>query len=447
MINDGFKGFNYSELKLGSKDQIGGQKMTAKEAKENKTVNDYENGLSLNELKKIDANNDGVITEAEFKQTLTAAKFNSAQIADIWSSLKSNAGIESQNITPISGGDIYAREGLTANGDSVTTQTSGKSVIKTYFDKNGNVTAKSVYDGKKTTITNYDETGKITGRTETTETKGVKSVVAYDAAGKKQETTTYQKNADGNYVVTKKNASNKNISSFTALPYGRVISNTTYNYSGSTLKGSVTTEFSITDGSSTVTNKDSKGRETSIEHLDSKGQRTSLEEYSYTSTATTKTVTSQDGSKVETQYYKSNPNKLISKTETAADGSKTETKYYANQKVKSSVITSKDGSSVETNYNSNGTIKSKTEKDASGKVLQKIEYNSNGKETSRMQIINGKECKFSSYSTFSTMKAGANVLPKKVTINGTSYTMQYSANGVITKPSFLAGMSTSDIFV
>ncbi|WP_286008917.1 hypothetical protein, partial [Methanobrevibacter woesei] len=219
---------NYKALGISGNSQLGSDsKSTGK--------TDFTDGLSASELKQIDKDGDGIITEAEFKKAYKgedADKYWATYTSFYKSSTKKNA-----------------------NGTSSVTQTLDDGTkVQSNFDKDGNLTGyKKVATGKddSTTTIVYNKDGS----------KSTKTIVLEDGSASKYNYKTKawsHKSVDGSVVSTN---SKGNVTSVNA---GNTKASFSYNSDGKTLKsvklGDTTYTNVSVNSSGNYTVKDSNGK-------------------------------------------------------------------------------------------------------------------------------------------------------------------------------------------
>ncbi len=307
-------GLNYKALGVSGNNQLGSN------TKASGSKTNYSDGLSADELKKIDKNKDGVITEKEFKKVCTSK--NSDKYWDAYTSFYKSTSSKSKD------------------GSSTVTQTlANGNKVQSSFDKSGNLT------GYKTIATNKD-------KSETT--------VAYNKSGEKSTKTIKYTNGSS----TKYNYSTKSFT-HTGADGSTVSTNS---------KGKVT---SVKAGTTNVTFSYKSDK------TDVKSVKIGDKQYSNVTTNSNGKVTVKDDKGNVVLTMKTKVNGETSVVQYAADGKRKETVNLNSDKEPKSVYSyDKNGYATKRVYSNTGVTRT-FQRDSKGNLLSSTDYNKDGVKTSK----------------------------------------------------------------
>ena len=390
---NGDSSFNYAALNLRSKSQLGGRPIKSKEE-------NLFDGLSLNELKTIDKDEDGLVTYREFEAVAKKGHYNGSYLKSVFEKLmkafdssakvvekakfdktasyKSNSkGI----VTEYSSNGIRATEIKTDSKGQFTSMKVGHakySATKTEKLDNGTTrTILSAKDGSKVQI-DTDKDGNYTFKT-------------YDKNKTATSEVKFNKNGTINYTATFKNGrvatkimhSTGNVREYERDEKGNLLKSVDKNKSGKKVSEQTYVKIDGANQYATKTTFDTKtGKKESTYKYDYSNLKNGTGTVKITRTdskgkgeITTKTMKDGSVTKIVTKDKKGNvvknseyKNGNITKEVKTSNGKKTEIKYDNSRNTKEQVETSKD--------KNNKTVKAKTVNFYNSKtgVITKAEY-------------------------------------------------------------------------
>ena len=350
-MSTSIKGLNYADMGISGTKQLGSNTEVQDAGKTN-----LKDGLSEAELKKIDTNDDGVITEKEYLAACKKDGITDKNAKNYW-----------QTLTLFTQATSKAGK----NGSSTVSQkdSTGRT-IETEFDKAGNVVSKKITATDNSTVTTtYNAKGKPQ---KTTYSNGNEIKYEYDSKNKLTKQTLNRANGT------------KKVTEYTE----EAAKNEDGTLSSKKDKTTTVTEYDTNNNqkSKTVTHKDSRTNVTSITVFDENNEIVSMTHKQKTGA---KTVILNEGNTSTTTQY-DNKNKQISKIVSLTEDNKnTSTRYDANNKLVSQEITEETKNLSTKTYINNKNIKTVETINKENGNISKQRFDANGNQISVLDTING----------------------------------------------------------